>query len=267
MNTIKNRTIILLLFILLTTCIIGSSSYINSKGAQENYSQFTQRSSNANFETVSYEKGLSLNAIDTMQIKNNVYYNEIDKKAISIIIGVLTNVVFLGDIVSDTPIISITDDEILERVSETILTSLNKSIQEYDKFTFKIPFTNVIHEIISKQSTSTNEYIIQTRHVVHRESKMYGFVIVAKSIWKSDTMEMRGFVDIEPTGIVFEDMIEMYKGKDINQPMAYRSYGDTSSYIQEEVIMKTQDFEEDVVNKQVYGLLKDRGISSKSFTQ
>ena len=95
---------------------------------------------------------------------------------------------------------------------------------------------------------------------------MYGFILSVTTLISKQTLELTGFAEVEPTGIIMEDNIFMLGSSDtMDNTKNYRVYNDTSSFLQSEAIMRDKSYEDDITQKQIYGLLQDRGISSKSF--
>jgi hypothetical protein len=218
-------------------------------------------------ESESIEKGLGLplSALKTITFAPNTSYSEIGEDEIERLTSSLVSVVFWGHLGKPVYNLETNDDQLLPKISKQITDTINKQIKNNDK-----PFNILKEKIISKYDSTTNEYVISSKHILYRDGKMYGFVVNVQSIWTNPTLELKGFSEVKPTGIIMQDNIIMLKNEDQSnyksQSDNSREYGDSLSFIQSEAIMKDKSYENEVSQKQAYGLLQDRGISSKSFS-
>lgn len=242
MNTIKYLQVFSI-----TTIVIVLGLLITSS-SKESYSEC---------ESVDKGLGLPLSVLQTIAFRRNTSYSEFDDDKIKNITSSLVDAVFWGDMKESISELKLDDNALLDKLSKRILDSVNKKLDKDEQ-----PFKIVQQTITSKHSTTTKDYLISSRHVLYREGKMYGFVLNATSLWTNQNLELRGFTEVNPTGIVMEDEIFMLNTQDQEK---YRKYGDSLSFIQSEAIMKDKSYEDDITQQQIYGLLQDRGISAKSF--
>ena len=249
MNTIKYLQLLSILILIISLYFVDLS-YIRKQYQQEGY-----------YECESIDKGLGLplSVLNTITFRNNTSYNEIGENEIKRLTSAMVDMVIWATIKDPVTKLLLNDDDILNILSKQILSKINKQLDASVK-----PFTIVNHSITSKYNTSSQEYIISSQHLVYRDGKMYGFLLNVQSVWTSPNLELKGFTEVTPTGIVMEDNIFLLKNNEKTQN--YRDYGNITSFIQSEVIMKGKDYEDDISQKQMYGLLQDRGISANSFT-
>jgi len=239
-----------LAFVLICTCLLGTISYIPEtlNNEKERY---------VDYETLNgSEMGLPLSITDSLNSTARAHFNEIDGLTMKKKLGVLPNVLAVGDIVSRSANIPITYTKLLRIISEKMLQNVNEG---EDK-----PFTVVNQVVLNKSLSSVDQYNITVRHVLYREGKSYGFVVITKSLFDKTTLDFSGFYEALPVGVVLEDTIKNIQGIDTDNDTRYREYGDNTSFIQGEAIMKTKEYEEEITRQQIYGLLQDRGISAKS---
>jgi hypothetical protein len=90
---------------------------------------------------------------------------------------------------------------------------------------------------------------------------MYGFVIrVTAKLMASKSLA--GFVNISVEDTVLEDAIHLLPG---NDPV-YRAFHTSSDrFAKDETLVQDKDYDRTVLERQSYGLMKDLGISAKSF--
>lgn len=250
MNTIKYLQLFSILGLIISLYILDLS-YIRKQYQHEGYYEF---------ESVDKGSGLPLSVLTTITMGNNTSYKEIGEGEIRNLTSPLVNMVVWGTTTDPVTAeeLSYNDNDLLKLLSEDILSRLNKQLDASEPL-----FTMVNHSINSKHTTSSQEYIIASQHLIYREGKMYGFILDVESLWTNPKLELKGFTKVTPTGIVMEDNIFMLRND--SERNNYRDYGDNLSFIQGEAIMKDQEYEEDVSQRQRYGLLQDRGISTKSF--
>lgn len=247
MTSITYINIIVLLFVLIVTTMFGSS--IPSKYI-ETY--------------VETNKGLPLSSIKDINVRDTSYFKEVDGEAVdkSLVHLIDINYDDKGDLelVSQQPqsqhIASV--DVIASKLTARLNADFNKTNKTKDEF------KSVLNEIESVRSTLGTDFTMVTRHIVHREARMYGFVIFIKSLWDVNN-QFKGIYRVEVTGIISEDVLEKVEGTNKMEQAMYRPYNDSKSFIQSEAIMKPIQYEEDIVKEHEYGLLQDRGISSKSW--
>lgn len=209
-------------------------------------------------ESVDKGYGLPLSALKTITFGKNTSYREIDEDEIKQLTSLLVDVVFWSKVGEPVQNLDIDDKELLSKLSKKLVDTFNKKLEQNDK-----PFNVIRDNIVSKNNTASNEYLISSKHIIYREGKMYGFVLNIQSLWTNPDLELKGFTSVNPSGIIMEDDIFMIKNENQSN---YREYGDSLSFIQSEAIMKDNSYENEVSQKQAYGLLQDRGISSKSFS-
>lgn len=209
---------------------------------------------------VSIEKGLGLplSALNTITFRANTSYSEIGKDEIEKLASSSVGAVFWGRLGKPVNKLNVDNEQLLTKISKHLLDTINKQIKDNEQ-----PFSIINDEIMSIYDSTTNEYVISSKHILYRDGKMYGFVVNVQSIWNNPNLDLQGFSEVKPTGIIMQDSIVMLQNKDQSN---YREYGDSLSFIQSEAIMEDKSYENEVSQKQAYGLLQDRGISSKSFT-
>lgn len=249
MNTIKYLQLFSILILIVSLCFFDLS-YISKRYNQEGY-----------YECESVDKGLGLpiSILNTITFRKNTSYSEIGENDIKRLANLLVDSVLWSTIKEPVSAnLLLNDNEILRKLSEKILQKINKELDASE-----IPFTTVNQSITSKHTTSSQEIVISSRHLLYREGKMYGFILKVQSLWTNPGLELKGVTEATPTGIVMQDNIFMLKND--NDTTNYKDYGDAASFIQSEAIMKNKEYEDNVSQKQMYGLLQDRGISSKSF--
>lgn len=249
MNTIKYLQLFSILILIISICVFDLS-YIRSQYKIEKY-----------YECESIDKGygLPLSVLNTITFRNNTSYSEIGEDEIRRLTNSMVDIVLWGQIKEPMMKLSLSDNDLLVYLSEALLSKLNKQLDASEK-----PFTTVSQSIISKHNTSSQEYAISSKHLIYRDGKMYGFLLNVQSLWTKSKLELKGFTEVTPTGIVMEDNIFMITNSN-ETDQNYRDYGDSVSFIQSEAIIKDKEYEDDISQKQMYGLLQDRGISAKSF--
>jgi len=249
MDTIKYLQLfsILILFISL---YFSDISYIRKQYYREHYYEI---------ESIDKDLGLPLSVLNTITFRDNTSYSEIGENEIQKLTRQVTDMVLWGSIKETIETLTLNDEDLLKQISEQLLLKLNKQLDASESV-----FTIINQSIISKYNTSSNEYLISSKHLIYREGKMYGFLLSVESLWTNPKLDLKGFTKVTPTGIVMEDNIFMIRND--NTKNNFRDYSDTMSFIQNEAIMKDKDYEDDISQEQMYGLFQDRGISAKSFT-
>jgi hypothetical protein len=248
MNTIKYLQLFSILVLIISLCFLDLS-YIRKYYQHEGYYEC---------ESVDKGSGLPLSVLNTITFRNNTSYSEIGEDEIKRLTSSMVDMVLWGTIKKPVDELSLNHNDLLKIISEQILLRINKQLDASET-----PFRMVNHSITSKHNTSSQEYIISSKHLIYREGKMYGFLINVKSLWTSPTVELKGLTEVIPTGIVMEDNIFMVRNDSMQNN--FRDYSDSVSFIQSEAIMKDKEYEDKISQKQIYGLLQDRGISAKSF--
>lgn len=248
MNTIKYIQLFSLLVLLISLCVFDLS-YIRKEYQREQYYEC---------ENIDKGYGLPLSVLNTIAFRENTSYSEIGEDAINKLVSPLVDIVLWGAIKEPIQKLALSDNNILTILSEQLLSKLNKQLDASEK-----PFTVVNQSIVSKHNTSSQDYIISSKHVIYREGNMYGFVVNIQSLWTNPKLDLKGFTEVKPTGIVMED--NMFMVMNDNTKKNYRDFGDSLSFIQSEAIIKDKKYEDEISQKQIYGLLQDRGISAKSF--
>jgi hypothetical protein len=210
------------------------------------------------YESVDKGLGLPLSALKTITFRENVSYSEFDESKIRQLLSSIVDVVFWGQVGKTVNDLQVDENQLITKFSKKLLEDINRKLDKNDK-----QFNIIKQNIVSKNHTTSKEYIISSNHIIYREGKMYGFVLNVQSLWTNPGLELKGLVVVEPSGIIMEADILMLKNENQSK---YRDYGDSLSFIQSEAIMKDKSYEDKVSQKQAYGLLQDRGISSKSFS-
>lgn len=262
MITITYINIIVLTFVLIISTVLGSISNKSNKYL-ENY---------RDLDVLIADKGLPLSFTKGLNVRDTSYYKEVDGNTIDAVLVNLIDVLYKDmdrTIKKQTPEELASFDEkisVTKTISQRLLTTLNKELNKTksDKDNFKI----LINDVQMMETTEGTDLIITTRHIVHRESRMYGFVIYIKSLWSNfnETTLFKGIIHTEVTGILPEDALQVVKGcENVEGRDMFRPYTDSMTFIQSEAIMKSKEYEEDIIKEQVYGLSQDRGISSLSF--
>lgn len=263
MITITYINIIVLTFVLIISSVLGSVS-IKSNKYVENY---------RDLDVLIADKGLPLSFTKGLNVRDNTYYKEVDGNTIDTVLVNLIDVLYKDmdrSVKKQTPEELASIDKKIsatKTISQRLLTTLNKELNKTksDKDNFKLLINDV--QMMETAGIGT-DLIITTRHIVHRESRMYGFVIYIKSLWSSfnETTSFKGIIHTEVTGILPEDALQVVKGcEHVEARDMFRPYTDSVTFIQSEAIMKSKQYEEDIIKEQVYGLSQDRGISSLSF--
>lgn len=252
-------------FILILCCILGT------------YQNYTKEHYISELDTLIHDKGLPLSYTQTLNVKDNSYYKEIDGDAISKVLSTMVNASSSGNVSSGKDHQATVDsirkstslwnlNQVTDRLLDVLNKELNKSMGPKDAF-------RLVSENIQKmEATTNNEQLMTSRHIVHRQGRMFGFVIIIQSLW-SESYKSSGspiqdlyITKAEAVGILPEDALQMVKGCDTDEAAnPFRPYGDAPSFIQSEAIMKPKEYEEAIIKEQVYGLSQDRGVSSSSF--
>lgn len=262
MLTITYINIIVLLFVLILTALLGSRSKSYHKEFIEMYNDL---------DVLIADKGLPLSFAKGLNVRDTSYYKEVEGDAIDAVLVHMIDILYKDDAQDKTIDKTIDMASIVEKtdapqiISQRLVKSLNK---ELNKKQNKVDdFSVLISDIQGVENTLGTDYVITTRHIVHRASRMYGFVIFIRSLWTTNN-KLKGVFKYEVTGILPEDALQTVQG--CNQTEAnnvFRPYTDSVSFIQSEAIMKSKQYEDNIIKEQVYGLSQDRGISSKSFVQ
>lgn len=208
------------------------------------------------YENIDNELGLPLSATNTMEFRNNTSYSEIDESEIRKLLFPLTNMVLWANELEPVDKLLLTDTDLLKLITLELLSKINKKDNEDS------PFTVIKQYMISKNATKSNEIVTLSKHIIYRDGKMYGFIILVETLWTKDDLKLKGFTKVEPTGIILQDKLSLLDNE--YNASTFRSYGDNLSFIQGEAIMKDKKYEDDILQKQTYDLLQDRGISAKS---
>lgn len=109
-------------------------------------------------------------------------------------------------------------------------------------------FSPSLHEI-----KTIGPYTVCTVYmIIHRETKHYGFGIITKLLLLQQ--EVIGITDVTLVGIVSEDRLYLEEGYDKHRI-------NDNAYSINHTILKTAQYENEVLEKQKESLFKDRGIS------
>lgn len=243
MTSIKYINIIVLLFVLIVSTLFGSRG---------------------NIETfIENDKGLPLSSIkDMSNVRQTSYFKEVDgepiDKSLVHMIDINYNDKEDSGTMAQEPQHIANVDVIASKLTSRLNADFNKASSPKDEF------KSVLNEIESIRSTKGTDNTMVTRHIVHREARMYGFVIFIKSLWGVNN-QFKGIYKVEVSGIVPEDVLSKVEGINNMEQAMYRPYSDSKSFVQSEAIMKPIQYEQDIIKQHEYGLLQDRGISSKSW--
>jgi hypothetical protein len=247
MDTIKYLQVFSVIILVLITCL----TWLLRPSYKEKYEES---------ESIEQGLGLPLSTLKTITFAPNAYYSEIGEDEIEKLTSSQVSAVFWGHLGKPVYNFKVDDNQLLTQISAQMLNTINKKINENDK-----PFSIIKDKIMSKYDSTTDEYVISSKHIIYREGKMYGFVIDVQSLWNNPSLELKGFSEVKPTGIIMQDNILMLKNEDQSnykpQGANSREYGDLYSFIQGEAIMKNKSYEDNVTQKQAYGLFQDRGLS------
>lgn len=250
MDTIKYLQVFSLIVLILVTSLMWILRPSYNEGYEES-------------ESIDKGLGLPLSALKTITFAPNTSYSEIGEDEIKKLTTSLVDAVFWGHLGKPIYKLKVDDNQLLTQISKQLLNNINKKINENDT-----PFNIIKDKLISKDDSTTNEYVITSKHIIYREGKMYGFVINVQSLWTNQATELKGFSEVKPTGIIMQDNITMLKNEDESNYKPHgansREYGDLYSFIQGEAIMKDKSYEDNVTQKQAYGLLQDRGLSQNN---
>lgn len=261
MNTITYINIIVLTFVLIISTVLGSMS--SRKRYVETY---------RDLDVLIADKGLPLSFTKGLNVRDTTYYKEVDGETIDTVLLNLIDILYKNmdrSVKKQTPEELASIDKkigVTKTISQRLLNTLNKELNKTksDKDNFKI----LNNDVQMMETMEGTDLIITTRHIIHRESRMYGFVIHIKSLWSSfnETTSFKGIIHTEVTGILPEDALQAVKGcEQLETRNMFRPYTDNPTFIQSEAIMKSKQYEDDIIKEQVYGLSQDRGISSLSF--
>lgn len=106
-----------------------------------------------------------------------------------------------------------------------------------------------------------SEYLVSFDLLVYREGKMYGFLLEVTAAL-SASKRFAGFVSVMIKDTILEDKIHLLPGPTNS---IFRDYHESSAQFNEdERIVQDNEYENDVFQRQQYGLLKDMGISMQS---
>jgi hypothetical protein len=246
MNTIKYLKFFLLLLLLIINSVIGSKIISN------HIEKYT------NYHTINSDYGLPLSTLNTITFRDNTSYKEINENEVRKLLFPLVNTVSWGEVNELIDSLVLNDTEMTKIINKELLMSLEKQIN-IEEPKFQVIKSN----IITKYKTTTNELLITSKHIIYRDGRMYGFILDIQTLWTYDSIELKGFTKVEPTGITLQDNIVIIQSD--NNTSNNREYGDSKSFIQGEAIMKDNKYEDDLMKHQMYGLLIDRGINSKSY--
>jgi len=164
------------------------------------------------------DNGVPLVLLDTIKPKQQVYFREIDNSDIQELLK------------SISPSKSIND----------FIDSINASLQQYDKYTYNIPFRVLQNIAIDKQTSQL---------LIYRNGKMYGFLLN----YNNETGNAHA------TGFVLEQNINSYKGLG---EVGFHTYPLENARVplwSKSDVVKTLQQQADAINQ-------DRGISASSFS-
>lgn len=160
--------------------------------------------------------GLPLVLLDSVEPKKQMFYKELNRQDIEQLLKVAT------------PSKSI----------QELISKMNMHLQNFDRFTYQIPF-KVLKVMTINLAT--------TELLIYREGKMYGFCI----IWDHQSG------DAKATGFVLEQDINTYIGYDKHtlQPYPIKN-----------VLLPSQQYIDTTLQQQASAIYQDRGISASNFS-
>ena len=140
---------------------------------------------------------------------------------------------------------------LLKRIDAYLLSILNEKLNKDDKLFFTMNYSDVI-EITQYKNDS---YLIESRHLVHREQKIYGATIKLKTFHEPENKIY--LVDSELLGFAFDDKIDADQPSNLDEDV-YQAYKNDKVFT-----MSKQD--EDKMLCEYYKKLKKyRGIQITS---
>jgi hypothetical protein len=223
--------------------------------------------SNPNFDDKE-DNGLPLSLISNIGVPSRLYYKEIEPESFVAMLKELATIKVENTIKTKLSTIielnALDDKQLRDEIVNPVISHLNKNLPKYDTYTPHILYYIANFKVIKRERLTQDTYFITSRFLVHRESKQYGFVVYCKSIVGSDSI-LKGLVSLNVTGFIPEEKIKTYLGIDdgVIHPRSY----DVSllDFQNDEEIMKTKQYEDSIIKKQMEGLMLDLGISATSF--
>jgi len=162
--------------------------------------------------------GMPLVLLDTIQPKKQMFFTEINGSDI---------------------------EELLKSISPSktinqLIDNINTSLQQYDQYTYNIPFKVLQNITIDKQTSQL---------LIYRNGKMYGFLLN----YNNKTGNAHA------TGFVLEQDINSYKGLDDIVFQSYPLKNESVPLWSNSDVVRTLQQQADAINQ-------DRGISASSFS-
>lgn len=263
METIKYYNITLLLLILLFTCI-GSLAYIPLSLQRETYEP-------AYIDDDGIDNGYVPNETLTVTQASWIFYNEISNDSLMKMLansfrdnGRLEAEEVLNATTAAFQRIKSNETELVMSLATPVANALNRQLHQYDKFTPETKFKPLsIGKIREVKRYGNNSYVITTVTPLYRESKRHGIVLEIIGVVDSKTLAVTTVHTARLLGLLPEDRLILKSGFAHEQNA--REYGSVDSFARDESIMKSSEYEQQVIHSQADGIKDDRGISSLSF--
>jgi hypothetical protein len=148
-------------------------------------------------------------------------------------------------------IINIIKEHLLKSINSSLTMLRNRTMQKFE----------IIKYHINNKEIKSNSTIFDITLLLFRETKQYGFVVnINANVDKAITV-----TKLELIGLLSEDRFKLLGDIDSKNNLKREYNLESKDFKDAESIIKTRDFETQLLLQQAEGLLLDRGISSKSF--
>ena len=137
-----------------------------------------------------------------------------------------------------------------DRANALLVSSLNQALPSGESKIFAVAYSR----IVNATPYEDNMWLIESEHVIHRDGKVYGAGLSAKTLHSQNNTKLISF-DLK--GFILDDRIDSY------QPSNIALWdGNNQSFMQDKTFMKDPKYERDYICKYIADLEKFRGIKT-----
>jgi hypothetical protein len=142
--------------------------------------------------------------------------------------------------------IKVNNDQLLQRTDTYISNLFNDALAKKENTLFAVAYS----ELLSIKSYTNNKFLIESRHIIHRDKKIYGTSLEIKTFHEIGKTTL---VDYTILGFIFEDRI------DANQP-SNLDENEFQPFMKDAIFIKDKKYEKQYLCKYYADLKKFRGI-------
>jgi hypothetical protein len=139
---------------------------------------------------------------------------------------------------------------LIERTNALLVGVLNQALPSGESKIFAAAYSR----IVKATPYEDNRWLIESEHIIHRDGKVYGASLSAKTLHNQDSTDL---VSFDLKGFVLDDRIDSY------EPSNLASWeGGNPSFMQDKTFMKDPKYEHEYICKYIADLEKFRGIKT-----